>query len=54
VTHDEEFARSLDRVLLLRNGQLEELDAATRTAIAARGLSASLVEAPAQDDAHGE
>jgi lipoprotein-releasing system ATP-binding protein len=54
VTHDEEFARSLDRVLLLRNGQLEELDAATRSAIAARGLTASLVEAPAQDDAHGE
>ncbi len=54
VTHDEEFARSLDRVLLLRNGQLEELDAATRAAIAARGLTASLVEAPAQDDAHGE
>lgn len=54
VTHDEEFARSLDRVLLLRHGQLEELDAATRAAIAARGLSASLVEAPAQDDAHGE
>ncbi len=54
VTHDEEFARSLDRVLLLRNGQLEELDAATRAAIAARGLTASLVEAPAQDGAHGE
>ncbi len=54
VTHDEEFARSLDRVLLLRNGQLEELDAATRAAIAARGLAASLVEAPAQDAPHGE
>ncbi len=54
VTHDEEFARSLDRVLLLRNGQLEELDAATRSAIAARGLAASLVEAPAQDAPHGE
>ena len=54
VTHDEEFARSLDRVLLLRNGQLEELDAATRAAIAARGLAASLVEAPAQDLSHGE
>lgn len=55
VTHDEEFARSLDRVLLLRNGRLEELDAATRAAIAARGLTASLVEAPQQQGLfHGE
>lgn len=55
VTHDEEFARSLDRVLLLRNGQLEELDAATRAAIAARGLKASLVEAPPQSrQPHGD
>ena len=55
VTHDEEFARSLDRVLLLRNGRLEELDAPTRAAIAARGLKASLVEAPEQQGLlHGE
>lgn len=55
VTHDEEFARSLDRVLLLRNGRLEELDAATRAAIAARGLTASMVEAPTQQGLfHGE
>jgi lipoprotein-releasing system ATP-binding protein len=55
VTHDEEFARSLDRVLLLRNGRLEELDAPTRAAIAARCLKASLVEAPEQQGLfHGE
>ena len=55
VTHDEEFARSLDRVLLLRNGRLEELDAPTRAAIAARGLKASLVEVPEQQGLlHGE
>ncbi len=55
VTHDEEFARSLDRVLLLRNGRLEELDAPTRAAIAARGLKASLVEVPQQQGLlHGE
>ena len=55
VTHDEKFARSLDRVLLLRNGRLEELDAPTRAAIAARGLKASLVEVPEQQGLlHGE
>ncbi len=41
VTHDEEFARSLDRVLQLRNGKLEPLDAPDETA-------------PNNEQAHGD
>jgi lipoprotein-releasing system ATP-binding protein len=49
VTHDEEFARSLDRVLLLRNGSLQVLAASPSTATEIRDNQLSLVDAEGSD-----